>query len=500
MAAKKAINQTPEAKKVPAKKAPAKKAAAKKTPAKKEPKKKQPTKKELAQLAIQKKDSVLFNVLEGGLERSRGVGEAMKKTLEARKGRIVDFTPQSELLIETLPLRKADHIELQWALNNSGIPRGFVSVFGQDQLGKSSLVQNWLSSFMEFANTPCCVLVCEGKPISREWAVRCMSPNRATAKAMAEAVLIFKVAQLDEMYEQFVDWVDKLRNRASEHYVPMTVPIVVVIDPVGKLATKAEASGIYAYAGMEQLDEVEMADRGHNWDRAKWTQEFVRKVGALGLRSNLTVIVVEHQNDQATGDGKKKGGPSFLPDWANKLSHRTKSGGQGLNQVACLQIALAEVGNIYSCGESVGRKIIGRAYKNSYGGVETRKFCFSLKGAPYKDTEDTLDLGLRWDYTRIEWLVQQGLLGVRQTGSSRPAYRYSSADLGFTGLSLVDAAAVVQSLPLSVFEALGAKLMIPGFVDLYAQIMGALEKDGTTDTNPPPAKAPPEPAVATPKF
>ena len=415
-----------------------------------------------------RKSSQIFNVLEGGLERSHAIGDAMRSVLEKRKGRIVDCTPQSELVIETLPLRKDEHIELQWAINNSGIPRGFISVFGQDGLGKSSLVQNWLSGFMEIANTVCCVLVCENKPISREWSVRCMSPNRAVAAKMAEALMIFKIGQLDEMYEQFEEWVDTLRDPKSACYVPMSVPIVVVIDPVGKLTTKSEASGSYAYDGMDTLDKVDIGDRGHNWDRAKWTQEFVRKVGAKGLRSNLTVIVVEHQNDQAVGNGKK--GPSFLPDWHEKLSHRTKSGGQGLNQVACLQIALADCGNVYSCGESVARRIIGRAYKNSYG-TDTRKFCFALKGSGFQDTETHLDRGLRWDYTRIEWLVTQGLLGMRKTGSSRAQERYSSADLGFTGLSLVDAALAVQSLPMAVFESLGAKLMIPGFVDMYKTII-----------------------------
>jgi hypothetical protein len=433
---------------------------------------------------LEHKSRGVFNVLDGGIDRSNALGEAIKTSLERRKGRVVDFCPQSELVIETLPLRKAEHIELQWAINNVGIPHGFISVFGQDGLGKSSLVQNWLSAFMEGANAQCCVLVCEGKPLSREWAVRCMSPNRAVAAKMAEAVLIFNLAQLDEMFET---WVEALRDPKLSTYVPPTVPIVAVIDPIGKLATKSEASGVYAYAGMDALDEVDMADRGHNWDRAKWNHEFVRKVGLLGHQHNLTVIAVEHQNDQAVGTGKS--GPSFLPDWHTKLSHRTKAGGQGLNQVSALQIALADCGNIYSCGEAVARRIIGRAYKNSYG-TDTRKFCFALKGENMlQDTDTSLDPGLRWDYTRLEWMMNQSLLGLRKTGSSRATERFSSAELGFTGLSLVEAAAVVQAMPLAVFESLGAKLMIPGFIDVYSTIMKQLpeasELQPVTPTNEP---------------
>jgi hypothetical protein len=224
---------------------------------------------------------------------------------------------------------------------------------------------------------------------------------------------------------------------------------------------------------MEKQKQIDIGDKGHSWDRARWMHEWMDVFLLLQHKYNIHLVAVEHQNEPNVAGGGTAA-PSFIPQYTKDLGHRTKRGGQGLNQVTNLQLTLSEKGSVYSAGEKIARRIIVRPYKNSYG-TENRTCCYSLKLEPTADTEDFLDMGLRWDYTEVEWLAENGYLGFRQTGSSLPQFRFSSDVLGFTQLSLEEAAQAWREADPSHIEQLGRQLKIPGYLDTRERVMQELE-------------------------
>lgn len=413
----------------------------------------------------------VFNILDAPVGMANSVGKTMKAALERRKGREVNFTTQSELMVDKLPLRA---LYLQWALNNRGIHKGVTNIVARDRFGKSSLVYNLLGGFMQGGH-PCGVLYCEGKPLEMGWAKRCLSPSQVLATKMVDRLHVMQSSLLAEMAEMVECWCKTLRDPTLDSYIPHSVAIVLAADPIGRLATNAQAAGISAFDGMDKQKQVDVADKGHSWDRARWLHEWVDKLLLLQKQYNMHLIAVEHQNEANVAGGGAQA-PSFIPQYTKDLGHRTKRGGQAINQIANLQLTVAEKGFVYSAGEKVARRMIMTPYKNSYG-PENRTCCFALKLEPGEDTEDFLDPGLRWDYTEVEWLADNGYLGFRKTGSSLPQERFSSDALKFTQLSLVEAAQAWREADASFQEELAHSLKISGFLKVHESVMGELESE-----------------------
>lgn len=412
-----------------------------------------------------------FNILDADEDLADAVGRTMKATLERRKGREVNFSTQQDLMVDKLPLRP---ISFQWMINNRGIPKGVTNIIARDRFGKSSLVYNLFGGFMQGGH-PCGILYCEGKPLEKEWAKRCLSSSQTLANKMARRLHVIQSSLLFEMAELVECWAKTLRDPTSETYVPLSVVVALAVDPIGRLATNSQAAGIAAFEGFDKQKQVDVGDKGHSWDRARWLHEWVDKLLLLQKQYNLHLIAVEHQNEANVAGG---GAPTFafLPQYSKDLGHRTKRGGQALNQVSNLQLTLAEKGYVYSAGEKIARRIIMSPYKNSYG-TENRSCCFALKLEAGDDTDEFLDPGLRWDYTEVEWLAEHGLLGFRKTGATLAQERFSSSELNFTQLSLTEAAQAWRESDPRLQEELGKHLKIPGYLQVYEETMRDLEED-----------------------
>lgn len=413
----------------------------------------------------------VFNILDAPIDMANAVGKSMKTVLERRKGREVSFTTQSELMLDRLPLRS---IYFQWAINQRGLIKGITNVVARDKLGKTSLVYHLFGGFMQGGH-PCAVMYCEGKPLEGPWALRCLSTSKPMAKRMSDRLQLIKSGLLDEMAENLECWCKILRDPKEATYVPMSVALALSIDPLGRLATNAQASGLSEYKGLSRQSAIDIGDRGHHWDRPKWLHDWIDRLLLLQQQYNLHLIAVEHQNEPGVAGG---GGPvqSFIPQHTRDLGHRTKRGGQGVNQVANLQLTCADRGFVYSAGEKVARRVTVKPYKNSYG-PENRLCNYALSLEPgANDTDTFLEPALRWDYTEVEWLAEQGLLGFRKTGSTLAQERFSSDELKFTQLSLTEAAQVWREASPDLIEELGKSLGIPGYVNVYEDIMDELKE------------------------
>lgn len=419
--------------------------------------------------------SRVFNILDTEDSFSEAAGAAMRTALERRKGREVGFTTQAEMRVDSLPIRP---ISFQWMINNRGLPKGITNILGKDGLGKSTLVYSLFGGFM-LGGHPCAFIPCDRKPLETGWAMRCLSPDRRMADRMVSRIHVFESHLLMEMAEKLEAWIRALRDPKSDSFVPLNVAVVIAADPLNRLATDAQAAGVSTFDGKDKQKQVDIGDKGHSWDRAKWLHDWLDRLSLLRAEFNLHTIFVEHLNEKDVAGGGSQMA-SFLPQWKKELDNRTKRGGQGINQMTNLQLTMGEKGSFYSAGERVARRVIMTPYKNSYG-PQVRTCCYALKLEPGANGEDAgndgnfLDPGLRWDYPEVEWLAEQNLLGVRKTGDSLPKERFSSDVLKFTQLSLVDAAQAWRESDPSWIEELGKKLMIPGYVDIRGRVMNELE-------------------------
>jgi hypothetical protein len=403
----------------------------------------------------------------------------LKKAIGRRKGRSVLVSSQADMRIGILPV---ESIYMQWAINSRGFPIGLTNFLGKDAVGKTSLVYYLMGHFM-VNNIPCCVVPCEKKVVPIEWADRCLSRSRSQAFQLSEALVVLQdMLVLDEAVEKVTAWVtDVVRNPACEGFVPSHIPVAVFFDPLNKMATRAQAQGLVMYDGLDKEDVmVDLTDRGHMMDRAKFYQQMTIRLNNLQTGHNVHFIVSEHQN-QDDPMGQRSGGRKTqmfqtLTDKDSK--NRTRAGGEAINQSAGMQITLVDCGKYYSGGEAVGRRIMARVLKNSYGGGE-RVFYYAIKSDGFNDTRVSLDQGIRFDWSEVLWLSDQRLLGFRRTGDSYKEERFSSDVLGISAATLCEAADIWTARKHEFQDELGKKLRIPGYYDPRAAILDEAGKEAS---------------------
>lgn len=423
------------------------------------------TKKSKEKVTTTAKPAGAFNILKS-TNFAESLGQSLKTTLEKRKGREVSFCKQSELIMERLPVRS---IYLQWAMNSRGLAKGLTDIVAKDRCGKTSLVYYLFGGFMQ-AGYPCGFISCENKPLEDAWARRCLSSDPGMAEAMASNLLVLSNDVLDQMAESIEAWCKLTRDPASKSFVPPSIPMTLAVDPIGRLATRSQAAGLTEFDGLDKEKQIDIMDKGHSWDRAKWLHDWIDRLLLLQKRFNVHLIAVEHQNEQNPAGGGAMM-PAYIPAHVREASHRTKRGGQSINQIANLQWILVDAGFIYSAGEKIARKIKLSTYKNSYG-PENRDCYFALKLDSADESSDSyLDPGLRFDYTEVDWMAENGYLGFRRSGTSAVSYRYSSDELQFNQVSLAEAAQAWREADPRLIEALGAQLKIPGYLKTYESVM-----------------------------
>ena len=409
-----------------------------------------------------KKSSGRFDVLNNGPGFSLDVQEGMEKILSRRKSRSVDFVSQSQLRHDLMPV---PGFYMRWALDLWGLEKQSVlEIIGKDGIGKTSFIYSLFGEFMR-AGSPCCVIVGENKPLKRSWAARCLSTDPFTAVRMCDALHVIRASTLDEMHELLETWLQVVRDPKGAAYVPNEVPLVVAVDPWGKIPTKAEAAGVSTYDGLDGVKGKGIGE-GSNLDRSRWNAEWSRKLTVLQKRYNFLLIISNHQNVKIDMSGGSL--PSFIPKVTQDLTNRTKPGGEATNQIASVQIVFVGYGNYKCRDEVVAKKIRARVYKNSYG-EDGREFYFAIRKGDAGDGDlDYLVPGIDHWLPLPVWFAENRFFGVTEVKK-----RYSSSKLGMTALDLLEAAEHIRTHPdiEGLFSELGRRLKIEGYVDTYEKIV-----------------------------
>lgn len=338
----------------------------------------------------------------------------------------------------------------QYMFGNIGLPtKALVEIIGGESTGKSTLCMNFISEAVKLG-VPCYYQECEAKPLSGAHVARIASPDPELGKQVSEAIFMDSARSLEESFNKMKEWVEVMRGeetagRKAGVVVPIHVPLLVCIDPWGKLMSDAEAAGVYNYgsanAGKEK-DLLTLSNLGH----AKASHRWARQLPQLMDRYNFTLLLVQHQNAKIDMSGT----PSYIPADAMALRNTTKVGGKGFDQLDSLQLILVNKGQVKnSSNEPIGKTIRARIQKNSYG-PENRIAEWDLINDGYQDSETFKDRPIRFDRWTSEWLLEKGFFGTKCN-----MRRYTSDILGVSGA------------PSSEFyEALTSEENYPHFIEL----------------------------------
>lgn len=415
------------------------------------------------------------------LGRTNSWADAMKKGMQKAytraKKSLIAFC-QKDVVSDFLPARS---LYFQWAIDNLGIEKkSFFEIMGPDSTGKSSLLYWFLGGWLPLG-VPGAILSGEDKFIRADWARRCLHGDGELAERMLDHILVLRARAIDELWFQALHLVKNARDPASDTYVPAHIPIAIAVDLINKPVTREEAGKDIDYAstggskkksGEEGDKGTALGEKGHTWDRAKQYHDLIRRFNGIMADNNLVVLITSHQNDDAAGTVKTS---PFTAVWQKGTAHRTKPGGQAVNQSVALQVILAKKGWIYCDGKPIARRILGKPYKNSYG-TSRRTFCFAIMEPPFADRDGRLEQGIRWDLTTVEWFAEEGILGFKRLASSpATAPLYSSSALKLTGVNILEAAAALEALPASKWEEIGRDLGISGYRDHVGEAIDQLK-------------------------
>lgn len=362
-----------------------------------------------------------FNYLEESESITEEVQKAVFSISNRRKNRKTNFKSMLDTRKDMIHLPE---LPLQFLIGNYGLPeKCLMEVIGGAGVGKSTLV-HWIEGQFLAQGCPVYHQECEGKPIRTDHIRRIVSPDPVLGQKIVKAMHFDSARSLSESFEKFVDWIKIMRGKmpGSKVSIPINVPLLVVIDPWGKLMSKEEAAGFYDYGNAATAkggkDLLDITNMGH----AKAAHRWVRRLPSLLDSMNVCLILVQHQNEEVDMSGT----PSFIPASAMATQNITKIGGLAFNQLDALQMVIAKKGMLKnSSQEVIGSTMKVRVVKNSYGS-EHRQVEYDLVNNKYKDSEkDGMDRVLRFDRWFADWCAENSFMGT--TVSKK---RYTCKDLG----------------------------------------------------------------------
>ena len=337
------------------------------------------------------------------------------------KANAVDgFKSMSEVAASYLPV---PWMAMQYVIGRVGVPaRSITEFIGQDNIGKSSLILTLLGVFT-MNNMPCLYINTEMKRFDDDWKVRLFNSNPEVGEKI-NSVIEFEWTEsldgVDACINKFV------RRKRDVEGVPKDVPIVIAVDSISKAMNSEEkkAAGVGVDSAKKQKDVGVAAISQKPGVTAKWHHNWVRLLGPLLIRDNVTILLTSAQNqDMDTSQSP------FIPKSYYEKQNRTRPGGNALNQAAAVQFTMTERSRIKVGEEVVGKSICLYGVKNGCG-PSSREITYNIlfnsmsmlktKDVPGKYLAPAVDM----DAALCNLLVKEGVFGLTLSGE-----KYTSEEL-----------------------------------------------------------------------
>ena len=433
----------------------------------------------------------------------------MTATAVRRKNRPVDFKTLNEIRRDLVPVRD---FMFQWLIDSYGIAQGtIVDILGAPHTGKTGLAHWLLGGFMDLFGAPCYMQNSEAKPYTADWGMRFLHSDPTKAILMSERLLTEPVFSLTHSIESLVSWVDSQRgrqvaNRETKN-VPLSTPLVAVIDTWSKLMNPKEEVGRYAYADnlkAEVAKNYKEIGEGSNLGHASFAAGMGRVLPYFLTVNNVILILVRHQFEKI--NMSKGGGGSNMDAETAAKYNTTSTGGKSFDQNAALQFIMGRKGQAKNgSGDVIGDIIWCRCSKNSFG-TKDRQIDWTLQNKEFRDRPDYIAPALLFSDFMGQKFTDEKWLGVQADKK-----RITCKALEVTDVAPAEFSAAFHANT-DVMLDLGKRLRLSGYINIVDEIKkqiaaAALAKKEAEEAakaaekaakdaakNPPKPPAPPTPA------
>lgn len=383
--------------------------------------------------------------------------EAMREGLggvvSRAKTKSVSFLSPAQMVKTIIPI---DEFMIQNALGAVGLRAATLfELIAPEHVGKTTLMANWMGKFA-LQGCQCLYVECEGKQMDPNRFLRCMHSDRKIAKRVFNLVTFSKARTLPEAEHAMNVWVKEARKKSDSDPRFAGKPLIVVVDPWGKLMSEGEAEGYSTFGkSKEQLAQVKAKETGKssNLGHSKYAHAWTRRLPSWLESNNVLLIVVQHQNEHIDMGSYST---VVVPDSKND----TTIGGKAFAQLAAYRATLTSAGQWYGTNKvTIGLKTRLMFIKNSYG-PKYRSADLQLKFEQHVDTDTHFDRVIHYAQGLADWMVANGILGTRVTDKL-----YTCETLDCVAVSADALESALKRRP-DVMQFIGGHLKIEGYANV----------------------------------
>jgi RecA/RadA recombinase len=410
----------------------------------------------------------LFSEDDPSVDLVTSMREGLDGVSQRAKTKQVSFLSPEQMAKVIIPL---DELTLQNAIGAVGLRSATLfELIAPEHVGKTTLLANWLG---KFAIQGCqgLYIECEGKQMDPNRFLRCMHTDRKVAERVFKLVTFTKARTLPQAEHNMNVWVKEARKRSDADPRFAGKPLIVVVDPWGKLMSEGEAEGYSTFGkSAQQLAAAKVKETGKssNLGHAKYAHAWTRRLPTWLEESNVIVFIVQHQNEHIDMG-------SYSPVMVSDAKNDTAIGGKAFAQLAAYRATLTNSGQWYGTNKaSIGLKTRLMFIKNSYG-PKFRTLDLRLKFEQHSDTATHFDPVTYYSYGLADWMAENGILGARVTDKL-----FTCDTLGCVAVTADELHAAIKQRP-DVVQFIGTQLKIEGYAHVPMRTVPIEEVDEEED-------------------
>lgn len=407
--------------------------------------------------------------------------EGLDGVSQRAKTKQVSFLSPEQMAKVIIPL---DELTLQNAIGAVGLRSATLfELIAPEHVGKTTLLANWLG---KFAVQGCqgLYIECEGKQMDPNRFLRCMHTDRKIAERVFKLVTFTKARTLPQAEHNMNVWVKEARKRSDADPRFAGKPLIVVVDPWGKLMNESEAEGYSTFGkSAQQLAAAKTKDTGKssNLGHAKYAHAWTRRLPTWLEENNVILFIVQHQNEHIDMG-------SYSPVMVSDSKNDTAIGGKAFAQLAAYRATLTNSGQWQGTNKvTVGLRTRLMFIKNSYG-PKFRTLDLRLKFENHADTPTHFDPVTYYSYGLADWMAESGILGTRVTDKL-----FTCDTLGCVAVTADELHSAIKQRP-DVVQFIGTQLKIEGYAHVPMRTAPIAEveeeEDDKTDGSPAPQDIP----------
>lgn len=413
----------------------------------------------------------------GDERASRGKG-MQQRLVEAAGRRTASPRPatfKSALQVQHtfLPL---PHFQMQWMTDTYGYPSsGTVMLIGDPHCGKTTKVFSDIGHIMLERNAAVLYLSCEGaeKTMRRDRILRCLHTDPKIGIKLLDNIAIEMVYSVVQLMPKMESWAKLQREGGGTvDPLPKYIPLIIVIDPLSRLMSAAEAEGNIEWdkLGKESAHEP---GTGSNFGHSKFANAFSRWLPSFSDRYNVLNFIVNQRTEKIDMSSNGSKATQNMSEWKKALYAYTCIGGKALEGVAALVILMTSTELVKDPLTDVirGRRVRARVRKQSHGIAERMAMWELRMHHDQYDRDGYLDPPIDYADGFCAMLKENGLLGVNVGADGL----VSSKDLGFRGFTPAQADRFIHANP-ETLTRLGKALGISGYVSLVDDVLKELSQ------------------------